>query len=267
MATRLWSIGIGLLLAGPLVLTACGGKSGQSTPSDTAKQWFRADPGTAGVIEGRVLFGGRRPAPRRVEMDGDPQCAELHKSPLVDEAVAIGGSPGNETLGNVFVYIKTGLEGKSFEPPADPVVIEQRGCWFGPRVQGIMVGQTLKVINADPLTHNIHPLPEINRDWNQSQAPGDPPLTRRFSQPEVMIRVKCNIHRWMHAWVGAVAHPYFAVTGKDGGFRLEQVPPGSYTIEAWHEELGRQESQVTLSASGKSEFTFRFNSKQIRSGE
>jgi plastocyanin len=164
----------------------------------------------------------------------------------------------NGTLANVFVYIKSGLEDKKFEPPSEPVVIDQNGCRFNPRVLGVQVGQNLKVTNSDPLTHNIHPLAQVNRDWNQSQPAGASPLTRRFAQQEIMIRVKCNIHSWMHAWIGSVAHPYFTVTGDDGSFSLRNIPPGTYTIEAWQEEFGRQEQQVTLEPSGKGDLVFKF---------
>lgn len=188
-------------------------------------------------------------------MESDPQCAKQHPNPITDDSIAVNP---NGTLANVFVYIKQGLEDKKFEPPAEAVVIDQKGCWFGPRVLGIQVGQTLKVTNSDPVTHNIHPLAQVNREWNQSQAPGAEAFTRKFTQAEVMIRVKCNIHGWMHAWIGTVAHPYFAVTGADGTFQLRNVPPGQYTIEAWQEELGKQEQQITLSPSGKSEVLFTF---------
>lgn len=188
-------------------------------------------------------------------MASDPQCAKLHTSAVADDAIAVNN---NGTLAHVFVYIKQGLEDKTFAVPAEPVVIDQKGCWFGPRVLGIQVGQTLKVTNSDPVTHNIHPLAQVNREWNQSQEPGAVALTRKFTQPEVMIRVKCNIHGWMHAWVGVVAHPYFAVTGVDGTFTLANVPPGNYTIETWQEELGKQEQQLTLAPSGKSELVFKY---------
>ena len=243
-----------LLCAALAALCACS-KSKPTEPAPTAPAWFKVDPNTAGIVSGRALFAGKKPQPKKVDMDEDPQCAKLHQSPVSDNVI-VASSDG--TLANVFVYIKQGLEDKKFEPPADPVVIDQKGCWFGPRVLGIQVGQVLKVTNSDPLTHNIHPLAQVNREWNQSQPPGAEPFTRRFTQPEVMIRVKCNIHSWMHAWVGAVAHPYFAVTGADGSFQLRNVPPGAYTIEAWHEQLGRQEQQVTLAPAGKSEIVFKF---------
>jgi plastocyanin len=240
-----------------LCIAACSGTkpAEQTEPSSATPAWFKADPNTAGAVTGRVLFAGKKPPRKRVDLDGDPLCARLHQSAVFDESIKANS---NGTLANVFVYIKQGLEDKKFEPPADPVVIDQNGCWFSPRVLGIRVGQTLKVTNSDPLTHNIHPLAQVNREWNQSQSPGDDPLTRRFAQPEVMIRVKCNIHSWMHAWIGVVAHPYFAVTGADGSFQLNNLPPVAYTIEAWQEQLGRQEQQVALAPSGKNDIVFKF---------
>jgi plastocyanin len=243
-----------LLLGFATMLAGCSGS--KPAPVAPAPQtWFKADPATAGAVTGRVLFAGRRPPPRPVSMDEEPQCAKLHTTAVLDEAVA---SRRDGALANVFVHIKQGLEGKAFEPPADSVTIDQKGCWFGPRVLGLRAGQTLRVTNSDPLTHNIHPMPQLNRDWNQSQPEGADPLIRKFTQPEVMIRVKCNIHSWMHAWVGVVAHPYFAVTGADGTFEFRDLPPGTYTIEAWHEQLGRLEQMVTLAPSGKNEVVFNF---------
>jgi plastocyanin len=143
--------------------------------------------------------------------------------------------------------------------PATPAVIDQNGCWFQPRVLGIQTGQTLQVTNSDPVTHNIHPLAQINREWNHSQGQGDAPLARRFIKPEVMIRVKCNIHSWMHAFIGVVEHPYFAVSGSNGAFEIPNLPPGDYVVEAWQEKLGTQEQKITITPSGKilANFTFK----------
>jgi plastocyanin len=164
-------------------------------------------------------------------------------------------------VANAFVYIKSGLEGKVFPVPATPVTIDQRGCWFEPRVLGIQTGQVLKVINSDPVTHNIHPMAEINRAWNHSQGPGDPPIDRRFLKPEVMIPVKCNIHAWMHAFIGVLDHPYFAVSAKDGSFTLPNLPPGTYTVAVWQEKLGTQEQQVTIAPHTSQEVHFDFKGK------
>lgn len=228
----------------------------KEAPAPEKVVYFHVDPSTAGTITGRIQFTGKAPARKKVDMDEDPQCAKLHKTPVYDDAVEVGRRGG---LANVFVYIKKGLEGKKFEPPADPVVMDQRGCWFEPRVIGMQTGQALKAVNSDPVTHNIHPRAKVNREWNQNQPEGADPAVRKFSLPEVMIRVKCNIHAWMKAWIGVVDNPYFAVTGPDGTFQMKNVPPGVYTIEAWQEQLGTQEQQVTLAVSGKAaaEFTFK----------
>ncbi len=129
---------------------------------------------------------------------------------------------------------------------------------FEPHVLGIQTGQELKVTNSDAVTHNIHPRAEVNREWNHSQGGGDPPIERRFSKQEVMIPVKCNIHSWMHAWIGVVDNPYFAVTGTDGTFALKNVPPGDYTIEVWQERLGKKEQHVTVPAASKQDLNFEF---------
>ena len=142
--------------------------------------------------------------------------------------------------------------------PRRPVIIDQSGCWFHPRVVGIQTGQILKVINSDPVTHNIHPMAEINREWNHSQGAGDPPIARKFIKPEIMIRVKCNIHSWMHAFIGVLDHPYFAVSNEDGSFEIKNLPPGTYTIAVWQEKLGTQERQVTVPPHGNAEANFTF---------
>ena len=150
------------------------------------------------------------------------------------------------------------LRGKTFETPAAPVALDQHGCWFQPRVIGLQTGQTLQVSNSDPVTHNIHPLAEINREWNHSQGAGDAPIARKFPRPEVMIRVKCNIHSWMRAYIGVLDNPYFAVSGADGSFEMRNVPPGEYTIAAWQETLGTQEQKVTVPPSGAVTANFTF---------
>jgi plastocyanin len=221
--------------------------------------YFKPDLATAGTITGRIQYAGKRPVRKPVDMSEDPACVAAHHVKAYDESLVVNP---NGTLSNVFVYIKSGLEGKTFEIPSTPVTIDQRGCWFHPRVMGIQVGQGLEVINSDPVTHNIHPLAEVNREWNHSQGQGDPPLRRKFLKPEVMIRVKCNIHSWMHAFIGVVSDPYFAVTGSDGTFEIKNVPPGSYVLEAWQEKLGTQEINVTVAPSGKVESNFKFKGEQ-----
>ena len=218
--------------------------------------YTEVDRATAGVIAGKVTFKGKRPAPKKVDMEEDPQCSRLHKTAVFDDPVVVSRDGG---LANAFVYLKGGLEGKKFRAPSEPVTIDQKGCWFHPRVIGIQTGQTFSVVNSDPVTHNIHPRAQNNREWNQSQDPGSPPLARKFVRPEIMIRVKCNVHPWMKAWVGVVDSPYFAVTSTSGSFEIPNVPPGTYTMEAWHEQFGVSQQQVTVAASGTVEAAFLFN--------
>jgi plastocyanin len=177
-------------------------------------------------------------------MSEDPACVEAHHGRAVDESLIVSS---NGSMANAFIYVKAGLEGKRFETPSTPVVIDQNGCWFRPRIVGIQTSQILQVTNSDPVTHNIHPLAQINREWNHSQGAGEAPLGRRFTKPEVMIRVKCNIHPWMHAYIGVVDNPYFAVSKKDGTYSIGKLPPGIYTIAFWQEDLGTQERQVNVS--------------------
>jgi plastocyanin len=242
------------------VLCGCSG-TGTKEPQTASKKeepapsYFKVDPATAGVLKGTIKFTGKKPARKPIDMSGDPACAEAHHGKAYDELVVVNP---NGTLANVFIYIKSGLEGKTFAVPATPVAIDQRGCGFHPRVMGIQTGQTLQISNSDPVTHNIHPLAQINREWNHSQGAGEPPLARKFVKPEVMIRVKCNIHSWMRAYIGVVEHPYFAVTGPDGTFEIRNVPPGDYVIDAWQEILGSQEQKVTVTPSGNIEADFSF---------
>jgi len=204
---------------------------------------YHVDPQTAGSISGTIRYTGKRPVAKKIDMSEDPACVEAHQGKAFDESLIVSPKGG---LANAFVYVKAGLEGKRFETASTPVVIDQKGCWFHPRVLGIQTGQTLQVVNSDPVTHNIHPMAEINREWNHSQGAGDSPLARRFIKPEVMIRVKCNIHSWMHAYIGVVDNPYFAVSKGDGSFSILNLPPGNYTVGFWQEGLGTQEQQVTV---------------------
>jgi plastocyanin len=226
------------------------GSSGSPGPKPS---YFQVDAATAGSISGTIHFSGSRPAQKLIDMSNDPACVNLNKGKVYDDSLALDAHNGIE---NAFVYIKSGLEGKTFAPAATPVTIDQRGCWFHPRVIGVQVGQELDIVNSDPVTHNIHPLAKINHEWNHSQGPGDPPMQRRFTKQEIMIPVKCNIHNWMHARIGVVDHPYFAVSKSDGSFVIPNLPPGTYTLGIWHEQLGTQEQQVTVAPHGNAKVKF-----------
>ena len=212
-------------------------------PEQHAAPAFHVDPVTAGSISGTIRYTGKRPRRTLIDMSEDPACVEAHRAKAVDESLLVSS---NGALANAFVYVKRGLEGKTFETPSTPVTIDQNGCWFRPRVLGIQTNQILQVTNSDPVTHNIHPMAQTNREWNHSQGAGDAPLVRKFIKPEIMIPVKCNIHHWMRAYIGVVDYPFFAVSKQDGSFTIAGLPPGRYTIGLWHESLGTQEQDVTV---------------------
>jgi plastocyanin len=226
--------------------------------SEPAPVYFQVDPATAGTVTGTIHYKGKRPAPKAIDMSEEPACVEAHHGKAYDESLVVSKSGA---LANAFVYVKSGLEGKTFALPATPVTIDQKGCWFRPRVLGIQVGQPLQVINSDPVTHNIHPMAEVNRAWNHSQGAGDPPIDRKFTKPEIMIPVKCNIHSWMHAFIGVLPYPYFAVSADNGSFTIGNLPPGTYTIAVWQEKLGTQEQQITVSPHASAEANFTFKDK------
>lgn len=254
---------LGLCLTSTL-LSGCKAKPPESSAAPVvpaepaAPPVFQVDLATAGDIHGSVRYEGARPKPKLIDMSSDPLCVKAHNGKQFDESLLVS-SKGE--LGNVFVYIEKGLEGKHFAVPAAPVTMDQGGCWFRPRLLGIQVGQTLDVTNSDPVTHNIHPMAAVNAEWNHSQGPGDAPMRHKFAKQEIMIPVKCNIHDWMHAFIGVVDHPYFAVTKDDGSFDLPNLPPGTYTVTAWQEILGTRQATVTVPASGKVEANLRFRAK------
>lgn len=242
-----------------LTIGCSGKKNAELAPAHAeqpAVSYFKVDPATAATITGTIRYTGKKPERKLIDMSEDPACVEAHHGKAYDESLVVGSKGA---LANAFIYIKKGLEGKTFAVPATSVVIDQRGCWFRPRIVGIQTGQTLEVVNSDPVTHNIHPMAEINREWNHSQGPGDPPMSRKFLKPEIMIPVKCNIHSWMHAYIGVVDNPYFAVSSDDGTFAIKNLPPGTYTIGVWQEKLGTQEQQLTVAPhqDAVADFTFK----------
>ena len=225
-------------------------------PAPAAAPTAAIDPATAATIKGKVAFEGSAPKPRRIRMDAEATCMGLHKEPVYSEEVVVND---NGTLRSVFVYVKEGLGDRTFPTPKEPVVLDQRGCMYNPHVSGIQVGQDLHVLNSDPTTHNIHPVPKNNREWNTSMPPGGEKLVRNFPREEVLVPFKCNVHPWMKSYLGVLKHPFFAVTSTQGTFEIKGLPPGEYVIEAWHEKYGTLQQKVTLAAkeSKAVDFTFK----------
>jgi len=235
-----------------LATLACG-----SPPPARAADAPAVDPSSAATLTGRVRFDGPAPGAEMVRIDGDPGCVTLNGSDrLPAEAVVLGEK---NALADVFVYVKAGLEKAVFPIPSEPVVVDQQKCRYIPRVLGVRVGQPLQIRNGDPLLHNVRSDSEINQPFNQGQPVQGMVFTHTFTTREVMVPVKCDVHGWMRTSVGALEHPYFAVTGNAGSFTLANLPPGTYTIAAWHEQLGTQEQQVTVAPKESKDVEFTFS--------
>jgi plastocyanin len=232
-------------LCGFAFLAGCGKKETAEQPATPAVAPAAApatpiDPATVAAVVGVVKFEGEPPKAAKIDMSQDPAC----KGTNTAENVVAGGGH----LANVFVYVKEGLGNRTFDVPAVAVELDQSGCKYHPHVMGVVAGQTIKIVNSDPTTHNIHPTPKDNREWNESQPPKAAPLEKTFAREEIMLPVKCNQHPWMRMFVNVTKSPFYAVTGPDGKFEIKGLPPGDYTIAFVHEKLGEQTQKVTLAA-------------------
>jgi plastocyanin len=209
----------------------------------------------AGSITGTALYEGKVPALKPLAVAAEPMCAKKH--PTVPNEMLVLGS-GN-TMANVVVRVVGGLPaGKSYPAPTTPVTMDQVGCQYVPHVIGLMVGQPLKVLNSDGVLHNVHALPKINKGFNRAMPANVKEATATFDKPEAVFQIKCDVHPWMSAYVGAFTHPFFSVTKADGKFSIAGLDPGTYEITAWHERLGTQTATVTVAANETKAQNFKF---------
>lgn len=245
-----------------LVLAGCGG-GGEEAPSEggetaggAAVTEHPVDAATAGSINGTVKFTGTAPANEPIDMADEPTCASAHQGQPTKQTVLVGSDGG---LSNVFVYVKSGLDPALQFPTGEAAVLDQQGCEYHPHVMGVMTGQQLTVRNSDDILHNINATPSQNRGFNRSQPQKGMEFQTTFTTPEVMIPVRCDVHGWMESFVGVASNPYFAVTGENGSFSLDRLPPGTYEVEAWHERYGTQTQTVTVAQGAPTEVTFTFD--------
>lgn len=215
----------------------------------------KAGPPAGGTISGKVTYEGTPAKMKPIDMSKEPSCAKMYTTPQLAETVVTGS--GN-SLENVVVYISAGAPDDA--APSTAAVFNQKGCRYIPHLLAFQVNQELKIQNEDQTSHNIHPLPKINREWNKSQPPGTPPISEKYDKAEI-FPVKCNVHPWMHGNFAVLKNSHFAVTGDGGGFSLPNLPPGKYTVTAWHESYGDQTQDVTISGSETKTLNFVFKAK------
>lgn len=197
-----------------------------------------------GSVSGHILFAGPPPGNPVIRMGMDPKCADMTRGKMVIQEEAMVARDGS--VANVFVR----LEGTFPQTPipSTPVVIDQRSCVYGPRVVGVRVGQTLRIRNDDDLLHNVHSSSAGPNGFNVGQPKAGLVFEFTPRAPEVMVKLGCDVHRWMTAFIGVMSHPYFAVTTATGQFTIPNVPPGTYTLKAWHERFGERSTAITVRA-------------------
>jgi plastocyanin len=269
--TKVWLI-LTIVLSLLAMASSCGGKKTEEGPGDTGPTAKTFKPaGNEGTISGVIAFTSTPPAPKKIATDADPACGQKNPNLSTEDTVVKDGK-----LANALVYIKEGtladgtkIADLSFTTPTEALTLNQDGCHYKPHVSAVMVNQKLSITNSDPTQHNIHFTPKNNPDWNQSQPNGAAPLSHSFARSEILVPVKCNQHPWMKAYVAVLKHPFAAVSAEDGSFTIKGVPPGTYTVVAWHEggTTGTEKTmQVTVAANGAAKADFAFGEAATASG-
>jgi len=251
------------LAAVSLAVTACQKQTSsepapaaQPAPSAPAAAPAAAARGASGsgTIAGTVKLTGTPPEMQMTKRQADPYCA---KTPMKEEEVIVGAGGG---LKNAIVRVSKGVTGR-YDPPAASATVDQSACMYRPRVQGIVLGQPVQIKNSDMTLHNIHGYKGASTLFNKAEIPGQPPMVQQFSDADQIVKLKCDVHPWMTGYVLVSSHPFFAVTGDDGSFKISGLPPGSYTLEAWHERYGAKTAEITVAADKPAQAAFAFEAK------
>ena len=250
---------LGLVLAGLAALTAgaCGGGASDTpageSPAPAPAAAAPAVPLGSARVAGTVSFTGEVPKLRPLVLGADPQCEAKHEGPVANPSVQVGEGGA---LANVLVYVR--WTQAPFAPPSEPVVVDQRGCFYAPRVVGVQTGQTVRILNSDELLHNVHATSTANPAFNRAMPGAITQTEVVFQRPEEPFLVKCDVHPWMAAYVGVFEHPFFAVSGADGSFEISGLPAGTYELVAFHERFGTRTGSVTVEDGGSASVDFTF---------
>lgn len=227
-----------LVLAGAFIVCLFSAALQVSVPATA----IVAETMVTGTISGKITYRGKiRPA--SVNMAEFPECAKLHPQGAKSNDLVLGS--GN-TLANVLIRVKNPPKNGSSGTASKPVVIDQNGCFFSSRVVAVKTGQPLGFKNSDGILHKVHGFPKVNKEFNIGMPPAVSIQQITFDRAEGPFKVKCDVHPWAEAYVAVMTHPYFAVTGENGNFKLDGLPAGTYEIEAWHEKLGTRSAKVQV---------------------
>jgi hypothetical protein len=242
MHRRTLFVGCSLLL---LALAGCGGGGETNTGLPPAPAGSAAGPTfdmskANASVTGKIVFEGTPPTPAKIQMSADPYCLS-HSTNAVSEEVIVN----NGGLDNVIVYVRSGLPSETFATPTEPILIDQKDCHYVPHVLTMQANQPLKIRNSDATLHNIHAWAEKNTPFNEGQAVQNMESTKSFTMAEMPLPIRCDVHKWMGAYVGVFTHPFHTVSKGGGSYSLK-LPAGNYEIVAWHEKYGEQTQMVQV---------------------
>src|SRR6266446_8231742 len=248
--------------------SSCGGPKTEEDTGGPAAKVFKPK-GNEGSVTGKVSYNGTAPEPKKIDTSADAACTAKSPNLTTEDWVIKDGK-----LANTYVYIKSGTladgtkvgDYSTWPNMPTTATLDQNGYHYKPHVLGVVVNEPITITNSDPTTHNIHFTPKNNPDWNQSQPNGAAAMTHKLAVAEVLVPVKCNQHPWMKSYVGVTKHPFFAVTGEDGSFTIKGVPPGKYTVVAWHEggANGTEKTmEVTVAAKAPATADFSFGATAL----
>ena len=244
---------LALVLAALALASACAGKEVAPPPAPPGAIAAGQSIGTA-AITGRVTFEGPAPERRAIRVTTEAACHRPGTELLAEDLIVGAGG----ALRNVYVHVVSGLGDRVFAAPVEPAVMNQEGCRFDPHVVDVQAGQIVEFGNDDPIVHNVRAAADGDASFNVSMPGNGKKKVRRFFTAPGVVRIRCDIHAWMSGYIPVESHPFHRVTGDDGTFALRGLPAGTYTVEAWHEKLGRRTLTATVADGATATLDFKF---------